>query len=72
LLADQPLVKEFIQNDISTQALGEEILRLVENPENTRELTAVFTEIHNELRQDASRIATDTIMEMTGRSVTNG
>ena len=72
LLADQPLVKEFIQNDISTQALGEEILRLVENPENTRELTEVFTEIHDELRQDASRIAADTIMEMTGRSVTHG
>lgn len=72
LLADQPLVREFIQNDISTQALGEETLRLVENPENTRELTAVFTKIHNELRQDASRIAADTIMEMTGRSVTNG
>jgi lipid-A-disaccharide synthase len=71
LLADQPLVKEFIQNDISTEALGEEILRLVENPENTRELTAVFTKIHNELRQDASRIAADTIMEMTGRTVTN-
>ena len=72
LLADQPLVREFIQNDISTQALGEETLRLVENPENTRQLTAVFTKIHNELRQDASRIAADTIMEMTGRSVTNG
>jgi lipid-A-disaccharide synthase len=72
LLADQPLVREFIQNDISTQALGEEILRLVENPENTRQLTAVFTKIHNELRQDASLIAADTIMEMTGRSVTNG
>jgi lipid-A-disaccharide synthase len=72
LLADQPLVKEFIQNDISTQALGEETLRLVENPENTRELTTVFTRIHNELRQDASRIAADTVMEMTGRSVTNG
>jgi len=72
LLADQPLVREFIQNDISTQALGEETLRLVENPENTRQLTAVFTKIHNELRQDASRIAADTIMQMTGRSVTNG
>jgi lipid-A-disaccharide synthase len=72
LLADQPLVREFIQDDISTQALGEETLRLVENPENTRQLTAVFTKIHNELRQDASRIAADTIMEMTGRSVTNG
>ena len=72
LLAGKPLVKEFIQNDISTQALGEEILRLVENPQNTRELTAEFTKIHTELRQDASRIAADTIMEMTGRSVRNG
>jgi len=68
LLADQPLVKEFIQHDISAQALAEEILRLVENPEITRQLTSAFTRIHNELRQDASRIAADTVMEMTGRS----
>ena len=72
LLADRPLVKEFIQDDISTEALGGEILRLIENRAHTQELTDVFTKIHNELRQDASRIAADTIMEMTGRSVSNG
>jgi lipid-A-disaccharide synthase len=72
LLADRPLVKEFIQDDISTEALGEEILRLIENPSHTQELATVFSKIHDELRQDASHIAADTIMEMTGRSVTNG
>ena len=72
LLADQPLVKEFIQGDISPEALGGEILSLIEDPSRTQQLTSVFTKIHNELRQDASRIAADTIMQMTGRAVTNG
>ena len=72
LLADQPLVKEFIQGDISPEALGGEILSLIEDPSRTQQLTSVFTKIHNELRQDASRIAADTIMQMTGRAETNG
>jgi len=72
LLADQPLVKEFIQGDISPEALGGEILSLIEDPSRTQQLTSVFAKIHNELRQDASRIAADTIMQMTGRAKTNG
>ena len=71
LLADQPLVKEFIQGDISPEALGGEILSLIEDPSRTQQLASVFTKIHNELRQDASRIAADTIMQMTGRATSN-
>jgi lipid-A-disaccharide synthase len=72
LLADQPLVKEFIQGAISPEALGGEILSFIEDPSRTQQLTSVFTKIHNELRQDASRIAADTIMQMTGRATSNG
>ncbi|MDX2458297.1 MAG: lipid-A-disaccharide synthase [Gammaproteobacteria bacterium] len=68
LLADRPVVKEFIQDDITPEALGGEILRLIEDPSHAQELTSVFTQIHNELRQDASRIAADTVFEVAGRS----
>jgi lipid-A-disaccharide synthase len=72
LLADRPLVKEFIQGDITPEALGREILRLIGNPLQTQELTSVFTQIHDELRQDASRIAAETVLELTGRRASSG
>ena len=62
------MVKEFIQDDVTPEALGGEILRLIEDPAHAQELTSVFTQIHNELRQDASRIAADTVFEVAGRS----
>lgn len=68
LLADKPVVKEFIQGDITPEALGREILRLIENPSHAQELTSVFAKIHAELRQDASRTAADAVFEVAGRS----
>jgi lipid-A-disaccharide synthase len=68
LLADRPVVKEFIQDDITPEALGGEILRLIEDPSHAQELTSVFAQIHAELRQDASRIAADVVFEIAGRS----
>jgi lipid-A-disaccharide synthase len=68
LLANRPVVKEFIQGDITPEALGREILRLIENPSHAQELTSVFAQIHDELRQDASRMAADAVFEVAGRS----
>jgi lipid-A-disaccharide synthase len=68
LLADKPVVKEFIQGDITPEALGGEILRLIENPSHAQELTSVFAKIHAELRQDASRTAAAAVFEVAGRS----
>jgi len=68
LLADRPLVKEFIQHDVTPEALGSEILRLVNEPAHAQELTTVFARIHDELRRDASRIAADVVFEIAGRS----
>ena len=68
LLADRPLVKEFIQDDVTPEALGGEILRLLNDPAHAQELTTVFAQIHDELRRDASRIAADAVFEIAGRS----
>jgi len=68
LLADRPLVKEFIQDDVTPEALGGEILRLLNDPAHAQELTTVFAQLHDELRRDASRIAADAVFEIAGRS----
>jgi len=68
LLADRPLVKEFIQYDVTPEALGGEILRLLNDPAHAQELTTVFAQLHDELRRDASRIAADAVFEIAGRS----
>jgi lipid-A-disaccharide synthase len=68
LLAGKPVVKEFIQDDITPEVLGAEVLRLIEDPSHAQELTSVFAQIHDELRQDASRVAADAVFEIAGRS----
>jgi len=68
LLADRAVVKEFIQDDLAPEALGGEILRLIEDPAHAQELISVFAQIHNELRQDASRLAADAVFEIAGRN----
>jgi len=64
LLADQPLVKELIQDEVTPESLGREALALIENPQRSQELAAIFSEIHTDLRRDANRVAAETVLEM--------
>ena len=67
LLAGRPVVREIIQHGLTAEKLGAEIMRLINNPRVTRELEAVFSGIHAELRRDANRSAADVVLEMVGR-----
>lgn len=67
LLAGQPLVREFIQGEVKAEALGREMLSLLENPDRIESLSTVFAQIHDDLRRDASHAAADTVLEMVGR-----
>lgn len=67
LLAGKPLVKEFIQHDVTPEKLGRELLTLIEHPARAAELAAVFAGIHADLRRNASQQAADTVLEMVGR-----
>ena len=67
LLAGRPLVREIIQQGLTGEKLGAEIMRLINNPRVTRELEAVFSGIHAELRRDANRSAADVVLAMVGR-----
>lgn len=67
LLADQPLVREFIQAAATPETMGGEILSLLEDRERTSSLSMVFSRIHEELRRDANHAAAAAVMELVGR-----
>lgn len=66
LLADRPLVKELIQDEVTPEALGSEALALIEDPQRAQELAVIFSRIHDELRRDANRAAAATVLELAG------
>jgi len=72
LLAGRPLVRELVQHEVTAEALGREVLALIENPARTRELASVFASIHKDLKRDASRQAADIVLEVSGWRETHG
>jgi len=69
LLAGKPVVSELIQHEVTPARLGQEIMKLLENPQRSGEMQALFLRIHNELRRGANRVVANTVLEMTGRNV---
>lgn len=66
LLAGRPLVRELIQDEVTAENLGREVIALIENPARARELATVFAQIHADLRRDANRQAADIVLETSG------
>jgi len=66
LLAGQPLVPEFIQDDATPQALAEAVLERLDNAEERDRLTTAFTEIHHSLRHNADEQAAAAIAGLIG------
>lgn len=66
LLAGQPLVPEFIQDDATPQALGDAVLERLENAAEREHLTSAFTEIHHSLRHNADEQAASAIAALIG------
>ncbi len=67
LLADDALVPELIQDEVSPELLGREIMQLIENPARAEKLSSIFGRIHDALRRDANHVAADVVLQMTGR-----
>jgi lipid-A-disaccharide synthase len=67
LLAQKSLVPEFIQDDATSQSLGDAVLERLENPQERERLTTAFTEIHQTLRQNADEQAASAIAALIGR-----
>lgn len=61
LIAGEKLVPEFIQDDAEPAALALAIMQYFENPEQTNQLIERFTQMHCELKRNASARAADAI-----------
>jgi lipid-A-disaccharide synthase len=64
LLAGRQVVPELAQGDVTPERLGAEIERWLDAPESVRELQALFTELHGQLRRSASGQAADAILAL--------
>ncbi|MDH3354200.1 MAG: lipid-A-disaccharide synthase, partial [Chromatiales bacterium] len=62
-LAGEGIVKEFTQREVTAENLGAEILELLNNSERRERLVNQFTDIHHQLKQNASARAADAILE---------
>lgn len=61
-LAGQEVVKEFTQRDVTAENLGGEILSLLKDTERREKLVKLFSDIHDQLSQGASKRAADAIL----------
>lgn len=61
-LAGEGLVKEFTQREVTSNNLGEEMLSLLNDADRRDNLIERFSEIHRQLKQNASQRAADAIL----------
>lgn len=64
LLADAPLVPEILQDDVRPEILGPAIEQALLDSDERSELKQRFSDIHRQLRQDASKKAADSIVDL--------
>jgi len=64
LLASQPLVPEFIQDEATPENLGPAVLERLENPREIELEQNEFLRVHLELRRNADERAADAIIEL--------
>jgi lipid-A-disaccharide synthase len=65
LLAQQRLVDEFAQKQVTSTTLGPAVMRLLDNSGRSDALRAVYNGIHQELRQNASNRAAQAVLQLT-------
>lgn len=64
LLADKALVPEILQDDATPENLRDAMKKAVEDQDYRRSLQLSFTEIHQQLKQNASRLAFEAVMSV--------
>ncbi|MCY9804788.1 lipid-A-disaccharide synthase [Vibrio scophthalmi] len=66
ILADQALVKEFLQQDCTPENLSQEVLQLL--GQHGDEMVEKFTEMHHWIRKDADTQAANAVLSLIGKS----
>ncbi len=64
VLAREFLVPEFLQDQMTPEALAEALGPMLEDAQHVEQLQARFTELHHALRRDTARIAAARILEV--------
>jgi len=64
LLAGKSLIPELIQDDATVENIVDAVMKKVNSEENLLELEQSFTEIHKQLRQNASVIAANEVLKL--------
>jgi lipid-A-disaccharide synthase len=64
LSAGESLIKEFVQDQVTAENLGANLLILLQQPEVAAHMRAVFTDIHRRLRQNADEAAAQAILQL--------
>lgn len=64
LLAGEPLIPEFIQEQVTGDNLAGAVLQLLHEPAHRVRLQAEFARLHRELRRDADRQAAEAIQDL--------
>nr|MDT0253619.1 lipid-A-disaccharide synthase [Endozoicomonas sp.] len=64
LLADKPLVPELLQDNATPENLRDAMKKAIEDQDYRQSLQLSFTEIHKQLKQDASRLAFEAVMSV--------
>jgi lipid-A-disaccharide synthase len=64
LLAQEALVPEFLQHDVTPEKLGTAILNWLENPQQVAKLQNRFMELHQSLRQGANQRAAESVLKL--------
>lgn len=66
LLAGRKLVSEVTQHEVTASRLGTELMHLLENPAEVKQLRQIFREVHQELRANANQAAAAAVLETMG------
>jgi len=64
LLANERIVPELIQQEVSPEAIAKHILNYLDHPEKVEHLQRKFTELHQALRADAAKNAASAILQV--------
>ncbi len=64
LLANKRLVPEFVQDEAQPEKLAAALLDYIDHPEKANALQETFTDIHQQLRCDANRVAANAIIQL--------
>jgi lipid-A-disaccharide synthase len=67
LLVGRRLVPEFFQDQAEGAALGDALLKELEDPDHVRELLEAFVDVHRSLRRGGAARAAEAILECIGR-----